>query len=84
MTRDFETPEGRLAALTALGPKDYAKALFAHEAATVVAVANGYRIREIGSMFGRLFAILGTTKAYSTLDQAKAFARTLPKGGARR
>jgi hypothetical protein len=75
---DWNDPEERAALIERVGPQRY-NALQARElnAATIVRV-NGFAIREVGSQFGRLFAVDGTNSAFKTLAEAKAFAEKQP------
>lgn len=75
---DLDTPEGRLAAAESLGPDGYNAAMKAHHDASTVATVNGYAIRPVSSRFGQLFAVSGTTAAFSTLEAATAHAKGLP------
>lgn len=74
---DFDTPEGRLAAITELGIDGYNAAMAAHIADTCIETVNGYGIRPVSTRFGRLFAVDGTTYASSTLDGARRHAESL-------
>jgi hypothetical protein len=47
-------------------------------AMSTVATVNGYRIRTVDSRFGQLFMVCKTDMAFSTLDQATAYAESLP------
>lgn len=76
-TYDIDTPEGRLAAATALGPAGYSDAMRRHIADTCVETVNGYGIRPVQTRFGRLYAVVGTTYAGGTIDAARAHASSL-------
>lgn len=71
---NLDTPEGRLAAAEALGPKGYNAAMKAHQDRNTIETINGHAIRAVSSRFGRLFAVGNTGRAFSTADQARAFA----------
>lgn len=76
-SHDFDTPEGRLAAITELGIERYNAAMAAHIADTCIESVNGYGIRPVSTRFGRLYAVVGTTYAGSTLDAARRHAEAL-------
>lgn len=76
-TSDLESPEGRFAASQALGHDGYNDAMKAHIGASCVEVVNGYGIRPVTSRFGRLFAIVGTEVAFSTIEAAREHASKL-------
>jgi hypothetical protein len=42
-----------------------------------VRTVNGYDIRPVQTMFGRLYQVMGTKQAFSTLDKAETFARSI-------
>jgi hypothetical protein len=44
----------------------------------VLATVGGHAIRPVQTRFGRLFAVGATGKAFSTRDQAEAFANSNP------
>lgn len=75
---NLDTPEGRFAAAESLGPDGYNKAMEAHHKASEIATVNGYGIRPVASRFGRLFMVVGTDAAFSTLEAATAHAKGLP------
>lgn len=75
---NFDTPEGRLAAAESLGPDGYNAAMKAHHKASEIATVNGYGIRSVASRFGRLFMVVGTDAAFSTIEAATAHANGLP------
>ena len=85
-TIDWDDPESRLALIERVGVEAYNKALEEHWAATAVDNVNGYPIRTVTTRFGRLFAVVAhtdkafafTTKAYTTIDEAREFASRQP------
>lgn len=78
---DFTSPEGRLAALTALGSDEYNRQLRQHHHEQVTETVNGYDIRKIPTKFGILFQIGTTSSAFSDLEDAKTYAKQLPARG---
>ena len=84
MSYDLNTPEGRYAAVEALGPIEYNRLMAEHRRAQVRCLVNGYEIREISSpRFGTLFMIDGTNTAYQTMAIAMEEAAKLTPGGAK-
>jgi hypothetical protein len=75
---DLNTPEGRYAASQSLGTEAYNERMREHIAQSCIETVNGYGIRPVTSRFGRLFAVVGTTRAFNTLDKARAYANGLP------
>jgi hypothetical protein len=78
MAYNFDTPEGRLAAIEALGPTAYNAAMAQHRAASAVATVNGYPIRPMASRFGQLFEVVGAGAAFTTQKAAEGHAAGLP------
>jgi len=78
---DFDSPEGRAAAIELLGPKAYSVALEAWNDASKVATVNGHAIRKTQTRFGVVFAVGASGRAFSSVGEAGEFARTLPAGG---
>jgi hypothetical protein len=77
---DWDNPEARLAMLEDVGAQEYTRRFLEHRLRSVVAVINGYPIWPVKTRYGRLFAVGGTTRAFTTLAQAKAWARTCVPG----
>ena len=71
---NWDDPAERAALAERLGPDAYNAAFEKHCAETTVAIVGGHAIRPVGSRFGRIFMVGGTTSGFSTLEQAKAFA----------
>lgn len=76
MSHDLDTPEGRLAAIEALGPEAYNAAMQAHQQKNTVETVNGHALRYVQTeRFGRLVMVGSTGKAFTTLDAAREFAK---------
>ena len=75
---DWNDPDARFRLLKELGPAAYNAAHEAHIADSTIETVNGYRLRHVASQFGALVAVVGTDRAYSTVDQARDYARGLP------
>lgn len=71
---DLDTPEGRLAAVEALGPEGYNRAMADKLVRDTVLTVNGHPIRTVMSRFGRLYAVGATGRAFGTLGEATTFA----------
>jgi hypothetical protein len=80
---DWDSPEARYELIQRVGITEYNRLILEHHEKSTVATVNGYRIRPVGTRFGRLFMIDGAAVAFQTLEQATAHAATLPtaKGG---
>jgi hypothetical protein len=76
---NWNDPKARAALLEQVGPAEYNRLIAGHRQLTVISRVNGYDIRPVPSRFGRLFAIDGTDRAYSTLVQAEASAAKLER-----
>jgi hypothetical protein len=74
---NWDDPTSRLALIEAVGADEYNRLIAEHHRRQTVATVNGHGIRIIGSRFGRLFMVDGTDRAFSTRDEADAFARSL-------
>lgn len=79
---NWNDPAARAELIERVGPDAYNESQAAHHAASVVSVVNGYKIMPIGSRFGHLFTVVGTSTAYDTQAQAEDFARRQKPGGA--
>jgi hypothetical protein len=75
---DWDDPGARLNLIEAVGPDEYNRRIRQHHADSTVATVNGYRIRPVGSRFGRLFMVEGPGRAYRTQEEAEAYAASLP------
>jgi hypothetical protein len=75
---NWDSPEDRYHLLNSVGVEEYNRRIQQHFKDSRVATVNGYGIRPVGSRFGRIFMIEGTTRGYGTLEEAKAYAATLP------
>lgn len=78
---NWDDPTQRAALAERVGPERYNALHAEHVARSSLAVVNGYRIRPINTQFGRLFQIVGTTRAEPTLERAKTYAASLEPGG---
>jgi hypothetical protein len=77
VTTDWLDPESRLALIEELGPLKYSELFTEHMRRSTVAVENGHRIRPVLSRFGTLYAVGEPDRTFATLEQARAFARSL-------
>lgn len=74
---DLDQPEGRLAAVEALGPEAYNAAMKAHVKASCAEVVNGYGIRPVATRFGKVYAVVGDDMGFSTIEAARTHALSL-------
>ena len=74
---DWNDPVARARLIDRIGPAAYEKAQQENVAATALCVVNGYPLRPIQTRFGRLIQVYGDTRAFTTLEAAKAHAVTL-------
>jgi hypothetical protein len=75
---DWDDPAARARLIESIGVEAYNKAFDAYRRESIVATVNGYSIAPVNTRFGRLYAVQGTKKAFSTLAEAEAFAQTQP------
>ena len=77
---NWDSPEERYALTQRVGITEYNRLFQEHVKESTAAIVNGYRIRPVGSRFGRLYQVDGAGVAYLKLDEAKAAAAALPPG----
>lgn len=77
---DWDDPTARFHLVERVGIQEYNRLFQENWERTIVSTVNGYDIRPVGSMFGRLFMICGTNQARSSLPDAEKYARSLPAG----
>jgi hypothetical protein len=75
---DWDSPEERAQLIERVGVTEYNRLLKRHLKKSVVSKVNGYNIRAVFTQFGRLFYVVGTDHAFSTQEEAEAFARSRP------
>jgi hypothetical protein len=75
---NWDSPEERFRLVERVGHAEYNRLHEEHLKESTMATVNGYRIRPVGSRFGRLFFIQGANVAYQTLEIAKEEAAKLP------
>ena len=76
---NLDDPEERSSLVENEGPEAYNKAMSEKFKKSVITNVNGYDLYIVNTQFGRLIHIDGTKKAFRELEQATAFANTLPK-----
>jgi hypothetical protein len=77
---DWDDPVARYHLVERVGPAEYNRHIQQHFVDSTVSIVNGYRIRPVGSRFGRVFVIDGANRGYLKLEESEAYARTLPPG----
>jgi len=75
---DWDNPAERLALIERIGTQAYNDALAEHLRQTTISTVSGRGIRTIRTKFGRLYQVMGTGKAFRTLEEAKAYAAANP------
>jgi hypothetical protein len=75
MAIDWNDPAARARLIESVGPKEYNRLHEEHRQSSVIETVNGHAIRPIATGFGRLFEVGATGRAFSTLEQARAFAK---------
>jgi len=73
-----DDPTDRYHLIARVGPDEYARLLAQHHQASTLETVNGHAIRPVSTRFGRLFMVGATGKAFSTLDDARAYAEEHP------
>lgn len=87
---DWSDPDARFALIQRIGVNEYnrlmqehqARLIQEHQACSAVAFMNGHAIKQVQTRPGHVFAVAGTDRAFATLDDAQAYARSLPPGPA--
>ncbi len=74
---DWSSAEDRADLIERVGITEYKRQFQAQLRASIVTTANGYDIRPIQTQWGRLYQVMGTKQAFSTLDKAEQFARSI-------
>jgi hypothetical protein len=75
---DWDNPAERLALIERIGTQAYNDALAEHVRQNTISTVGGHGIRATRTRFGRLYQVMGTGKAFMTLEQAKAYAAANP------
>lgn len=76
MSINWDDPAARASLIESVGVAEYNRLQAEHRAASVVETVNGHGLRWVGSRFGRLCMVGDTGSAFTTLEQARAFALT--------
>jgi hypothetical protein len=75
---DWDNPAERLALIERIGVEAYNEALAEHLKKTTISAVGGHGIRAIRTKFGKLYQVMGTDKAFKTLEKAEAYAAAHP------
>jgi hypothetical protein len=78
MSIDWDDPVARPRLIESVGTDRYNEMIQQHFVDSAVSTVNGYRIRPVGTRWGRLFTVDGTSKAFAKLPDAEEYARSLP------
>lgn len=76
---NWNDPVERHALAMRVGSVEYNRLHEQHMLNNVVDTVGGHRIHTVGSQFGTLFMVGSTGVAWSTIDQARKFARENPR-----
>jgi hypothetical protein len=85
---DWNDPEARFALIQRVGVSEYCRLQQQHrdrqmdQAGSTVATLSGRVIKRVQTRLGPVFAVAGTDGAFATLEDAQAYARSLPPGTA--
>jgi hypothetical protein len=85
---DWNDPEARFALIQRVGVTEYCRLQHEHrdrlmdQAGSTVVTVNGRVIKQVQTRLGRVFAVAGTDGAFANLEDAQAYARSLPPGTA--
>ena len=74
---NWNDPAERAALIERVGGQEYNRLFQEHVEQSTVAFVNGYRIRPVGSRFGLIFMVEGSS-GFRTQAEAEAHAATLP------
>ena len=75
---NWDNPEERARFAERIGIEAYNEALANHTKQSTDVTVAGHAIRPVGSRFGKLWQVGNTGCAFSTREQAEAYARTNP------
>jgi hypothetical protein len=75
---DWDNPAERLALIERIGTQAYNDALAEHVRRTTISTVGGHGIRAMRTSFGKLYQVMGTDKAFRTLEKAEAYAAANP------
>jgi hypothetical protein len=78
VTTNFDDPASRLALIERVGLTEYNRQIQAHIDASVLETVAGHDIRPVNTRFGRLHQVGRTGRAFSTLQEARDFAKDNP------
>lgn len=71
---DWNDPASRARYIDQVGPDAYGEAQAKRFKDSTVSTVNGYGIRPVQTRFGRLFQVIGTEMAFSTLEESEKYA----------
>ena len=75
---DWSNPVDRHDLLDRVGPDEYHRLQQAHRDASIIDTVNGHALRPVSTRFGRLIIVGDTGLAFSTEEQARKQALTIP------
>ena len=79
---NWDDPVARYNHIESVGIDQYNRDIKQHFIDSTIEIVNGYRIRPVGSRFGRLFFVHGSNSGFLKIEQARDHANSLPKGPA--
>jgi hypothetical protein len=66
MKIDWDDPDARFALIQRVGVTEYNRLIQERHARNTVATVNGHAIKQVQTRFGRVFAVAGSDRAFST------------------
>jgi hypothetical protein len=75
---NWDDPTARYHLIESVGIDEYNRRIQKHFDDSVVSVVNGYRIRPVGSRWGRIYFITDANIGFLKLEESEAHAATLP------
>jgi hypothetical protein len=78
---NWSDPEARFELLRQVGVEEYGRLHAAHFRASIIEVAGGHSLRRVsGGRFGPLVGVGLSGRAFSTVEEARAYAIANPRG----
>jgi hypothetical protein len=80
---DWSDPDARFTLIQRVGVTEYIRRFKEHQARNASGIVNGHTIKQVQTRLGQVFAVAGADGAFATLDDAQAYACSLPPGTAK-
>lgn len=75
---NWDDPADRYELANRVSATEYDRLFQEHLAFTTLETINGHGIRPVHTRFGRLYQVLGTDKAFLTIEEARSYAQETP------